>query len=75
MKDATIDKNYLISFSKTTKYLWNYEYECFVKSVPGNGFWAKFPGKPEYPINSESNIVVLAIYGGQFVSKESYDKA
>ena len=73
MTVATIDEEYLTSFSRVSIYLWNDEYECFIKSVPGMGFWAKFPGKAEYPISSDSKIVVLAVFGGQTVSKEIYE--
>lgn len=75
MAEETDDEEYLLSFSKEIIYLWNDEYECFVKSVPGMGFWAKFPGNKEYQISGSSHIVVQAVFGSERVAKEVYDNA
>lgn len=74
MKTVDIDADYLTKFSEKVMYLWSDEYECWVKSVPGVGYFAKFTGKAEYSIDGKSDIVMQAIYGGQTVTKEEYEK-
>jgi|GEM_PF-3509655 len=73
MKDEEIDENYLLALSQKTVYFWNNEDECFVKSVPGCGYFIKFPGKKEYALNSASNIVMRGIYSGKTVTEDEYE--
>lgn len=57
-----------------TVYLWEDTEQAFVKSVPGQGFWVKFPHGQEYKTKSDSDIVTRAIYGDQEVTAEQYDR-
>lgn len=72
-KTIDVDTRYLTSFSEKVMYLWNDEYQCYVRSVPGVGYFARFPGKAEYQISGKSDIVVQAVLGGQEVTKTVYE--
>lgn len=67
--------DYYDRFKKEIIYLWNDEVECYIKSVPGHGYFIKFKGGPEKEIPADSKTVVLAIETKQEVTKEEYEKA
>ena len=69
------NSEYYERFKTETIYLLNKEEDAYVKSVPGKGFFAKFPGGKEYPVSEHSNMVTLAFDGKHEVSKQVYDSA
>lgn len=66
---------YYERFKKETIFLWEDENEVYVKSVPGKGYFAKFPGKQEYPIAPNTDTVTRAIDAQKEVTEEEYEKA
>jgi hypothetical protein len=66
---------YYMRFKKEIIYLWNDDAQCYVKSTPKNGYFAKYPGKPEFKIDASSNTVVMAIDGKREVKASEYDNA
>ncbi len=67
--------DYYMRFKTETIYLWEDENEMYIKSVPGKGYFAKFPGKEEGPIAANSGSVTRAIEARKEISKAEYDKA
>lgn len=74
MKDQQIDQQYLATMAKKVQYYWDDQDECFIKSVPGQGFFAKFKGKEEYQVDDDSDLVMLAVFSGTTATKAEYDK-
>ena len=64
---------YYLRFKTEIIYLWEDEEQVYVKSTPA-GYYAKFPGGKEYPIDQTTNIVTRAIHAKWEVTKEVYDK-
>lgn len=57
-------------------FLYNELEEAYVRiEKGGTAFFAKFPGKKEYPIKQTSNMVTQAIISFEEVSKEAYYNA
>lgn len=69
------DIEYYLRFKRETIYLYNDELECYIKSVPGKGYFAKFKGQMEKPIPAFSKNVTMAIDAKKEVAKEEYDLA
>jgi hypothetical protein len=74
MKDQVIDQKYLNKVSSETMYFWNDEDECFIKSVPGGGFYAKFKGIAEYQIEGTTDMVINGVMSGRVATKSEYEK-
>lgn len=68
------DEKYFTSLAKKEVYLWNDQYECYVRWIPGEGYMAKFKGKAEYTIDSGSDIVVQAFLAGDQRTKSEYER-
>jgi hypothetical protein len=66
---------YFQRFRTETIYLYNDEAERYIKSVPGQGYFAKKKGGKEYPVDSDSDTVVRAIHGRVEVTQKEYDSA
>lgn len=62
-------------FNHEVIYLWEDENELFIKSVPGKGYFARFPGGKEYKIAATSDSVTRAEAAMKEVSKEEYENA
>lgn len=69
------DIEYFQKFKTQTVYLWEDENQCYIKSVPGKGYFQKFPGSDEKPIDSNTDTVTRAILAKKEVPKEQYEKA
>ena len=72
MKSDT--KDYYERLGSETLYLWNDDAECYIKSVPGVGFFIKFKGEDEKPIAADTKTVTMAIDAREEVSKSEYDR-
>jgi len=64
---------YYTRFATETIYLYNDEYECYIKSVPGVGWFVKFPGQEEGRISASSKNAVYARDARNEVSKSEYE--
>lgn len=62
-------------FKHETIYLWEDESELYIKSVPGQGYYAKGAGKPEYKIAANTDAVTRAVAAMNEVSKSEYENA
>lgn len=67
------DIEYYNRFKSETIYLYYDTEDVYVKSVPGDGCFAKFKGGKEFQIRPDSDIVVRAIVSKNEVTKEQYD--
>ena len=66
---------YLRKFKVVQVYLFNEDAQVYVRSDPGAGFFARFPGKEEFSIRANTDTVTMAIDGRKEISKEEYEKA
>lgn len=71
----TTNFEYYERFKTETIYLFNKEEGAYVKSVPGKGFFAKFPKGKEYKVSESSRMVTVAFDGKKEVTKEEYENA
>jgi len=74
MKDQIVDQKYLAQLSKKVMYFWNDEDECFVKSIPGVGYFVKFKDIAEYQVNGESDLVIKGVMSGEVATMAEYEK-
>lgn len=72
MPDAT---EYFNRFKTEIIYLWEAEEEVYVRSVPTEGYYAKYKGCKEYRIESNEHIVARAIHACKEVTKEEYENS
>ena len=66
------DIEYWSRFKNEEIFMWNDEEECFVRSEPGVGYFARFPGKKEYKISPNSKIVMMAIDSRNEITRQAY---
>lgn len=54
-------------FKNEIIFLWEDENEVYVKSVPGDGYYAKFPGGKEFKIaHGTDSVAGSRRYGGSY---------
>jgi hypothetical protein len=63
---------YYSRFKTEEIFLWNKDAGAYVRSKPGEGYFARFPGKKEFPINYDTDTVVVAIDMRHEVSEREY---
>jgi len=56
-----------------TVYFKNSLENAYIRSEPGNGFWIKFPDKPEYKAKDGSTIVSAGILESKEIKKKKYE--
>jgi len=59
-------------FQKEITYYWNDTDLVFVRSVPGKGYFVKYPGKQEFKADYALPVVFNAVWPANEISKTDY---